>query len=244
MFYQTYKRICSDIGVSLAEEDDPDKAFPPSTRGQMLGIHFDSVKWIWWLSEDKISRYVNDILDLKTKGEGDQRTVSSVVGKILYVAPLIPSGKYHLSDLLKIFKFSDNPNDLIVLNCGAKDQLFWWYNMIQLCGGGMPIPTGYDSCPVWAIFADSDAAGGTSHTKGRGVGAVLGNSWAFLLWPSYINSDLKATCCGSRWRHKLSFLELCGHMLHLCAFAKECVGETVCTRIDNSGTCVIARHSD
>ena len=35
---------------------------------------------------------------------------------------------------------------------------------------------------------------------------------------------------------KLTFLELNGHMLHLVAFAIECSGKYMATRIDNSGT--------
>ena len=35
---------------------------------------------------------------------------------------------------------------------------------------------------------------------------------------------------------KLTFLELNGHMLHLVAFANECSGKYMATRIDNSGT--------
>ena len=38
------------------------------------------------------------------------------------------------------------------------------------------------------------------------------------------------------WRHKLSFLEVRGHLLHLMAFAEECQDRVVATRIDNNGS--------
>ena len=79
------------------------------------------------------------------------------------------------------------------------------------------------------------------NSVGRGVGAVLGNAWAQIIWPRYINSNRVASCCNSKWKHKLSFLELCGHMLHLTAFAEEVMGKTVVTNIDNSGSVVLMR---
>ena len=67
---------------------------------------------------------------------------------------------------------------------------------------------------------------------------MLGRAWAQIIWPRYINTNKVAPCCQSRWRHKLSFLELCGHMLHLTAFAREVTGKTVVTNIDNFGSTV------
>lgn len=147
------------MGVSLASLDDPDKAFAPCTRGQMLGIYFDTALWIWWLSHEKIARYVNDIDNLRKKKETTQREVWSVVGKIMYVVPLVPSSKYHISALLRLNHISENPNTLVVVTREAKEQLDWWFIFIQMCDGMMPIPTGYDECPPWALEADSDAAG-------------------------------------------------------------------------------------
>merc|ERR1712082_424921 len=43
------------------------------------------------------------------------------------------------------------------------------------------------------------------------------------------------------WRHKMLFLELCGHLLHITAFAEECQGKIIATRIDNDGSVVMWR---
>ena len=240
-YYKKYLWVCSQVGVSLAGTDNPDKAFAPTTRGQLLGIFYDTVLWIWWLSEEKIRRYTNDIVDLLKKGESSQRGIWEMVGKILYVAPLIPESRYHLSALLKINKLSEDPNHLVKLDDLARDQLVWWRAMIQLCATGSPIPSGYNVCPLWAQFADSDAAGGSLLVGGRGVGAMLKDQWTFLHWPAFINSNMKAECCGVMWRHKLSFLELVGHALHIMAFSDKVTGRTICSLIDNHGSVVIAR---
>lgn len=242
-FYQTYCDICADLGISLADTSDPDKAFGPTTKGQMLGIDFDTKKWIWWLSPKKLDRYVCDINNMISVNETDLRTVKSVVGKILYIAPLIPGSKYHLSALHAINDYTGekNKNDIVIITENAKKQLQWWLVMTRLSGEGMPIPSGYDVCPPWALMGDSDAAGGTRHETGHGVGAVMNRGWAYVPWPRIINSEEICEFCHSRWRHKLGFLELNGHLLHLLAFANECKGKYMATRIDNASTVITVR---
>ena len=229
--------------MSLAETSDPDKAFGPQTKGQLLGINFDSEKWIWYLDESKLNRYVNDINSMIMVNETDLRTVKSVVGKILYISPLIPGSKYHLSELHAINDYTGekNLNDIVLITKEAKEQLRWWLVMARLAGEGMPIPSGYDECPPWAVMGDSDAAGGTRFQTGHGMGAVMGQGWAYVPWPKLINSEDTCDSCNSKWRHKLSFLELNGHILHLLAFANECGGQYMATRIDNAGTVVAVR---
>ena len=97
----------------------------------------------------------------------------------------------------------------------------------------MPIPSGYDLCPPWA----KDAAGGSTETSDKGLSVVVGNKWVYVPWPKLINSNAVATCCGKRWRFKLSFLELNGHMARVCGFPEDCLNSIVCTNIDNRGSC-------
>ena len=67
------------MGVSLQEprEAKEDKAFGPTTNGSMLGINFDTVAWKWWISEEKVIRYTNDLSDIKNSSV--VKTVSDLV---------------------------------------------------------------------------------------------------------------------------------------------------------------------
>ena len=154
-FYLAYQSVCTRIGVSLASTEDKDKAFEPSTRGLVLGIMFCTVDWVWWIPEDKLVRIICDINALKLVQETDLRTVWSVVGKILYVKEVAPPGKYFISDLLKIYIASKDPNHRVEITDPAKEQLQWWSTFLPLCGRSMPIPSGYDLCPPWAKEGDS-----------------------------------------------------------------------------------------
>ena len=87
------------------------------------------------------------------------------------------------------------------------------------------------ACPFLATtpveFGDSDASG-RSYSTGHGVGAVIeSDAWARAFWPRVINTLGVAPCCGVIWRHKLCFLESCGHILTLMAFAEECLDRII-----------------
>ena len=44
---------CKAVVVELASRDDPDKSVGPTNKGIVLGVVFDSQKWIWYLRPDK-----------------------------------------------------------------------------------------------------------------------------------------------------------------------------------------------
>ena len=86
-FYDTYKRVCGEIGVVLAGDEDCEKAFAPCREGQCLGITFNTEAWIWSLGEEKVARYANSCLDLAAKDTATLQEVMSVEGKIQDLQP-------------------------------------------------------------------------------------------------------------------------------------------------------------
>ena len=44
-----YRDIAEKIGVKLAPEDDPSKAFPPSTEGEILEMIYNGKDWTYFL---------------------------------------------------------------------------------------------------------------------------------------------------------------------------------------------------
>ena len=192
----------------------------------MLGVWFDTNEWIWWIAKDKVIRYVDLI---------SQREIWSVVGKILYVAYLIPGSKYHISELLKINSQFEDGNEMVLLTKRVKSQLKWWIPMLCLAGEGLPIPKPFDSCQV-------DAAEG-SLKSGAGCGIIFGKACTQIFWPQPVNSDAKCIC-GAKYKHQLTLLELVGHLLHVSVFPEEVCNKAIRTNIDNAGTVVVARRED
>ena len=48
-FYQKYKETAESLGVELAKETDPDKAFAPCQEGRVFGLEYDTRSFTWWL---------------------------------------------------------------------------------------------------------------------------------------------------------------------------------------------------
>ena len=99
-FYDCYGEVCDKIGVRLATVDDPDKAFGPSTDGIVLGVCYDTERWVWYLREDKISIILNMLENAMEDEEMTQRTVQSLNGKLVNIRCLIPVSKFYLANLI------------------------------------------------------------------------------------------------------------------------------------------------
>ena len=63
-FDKAYIEVADKLGVALASRDDPDKSFAPTTRGQVLGIWYDSETWTWWIGDEKLAIILNMLKEL------------------------------------------------------------------------------------------------------------------------------------------------------------------------------------
>ena len=63
-YREEYRGLADRLGVRLAREDNPSKAFPPTERGEILGLEYDGVRWTWNMTEAKRDR----LLVLLAKG--------------------------------------------------------------------------------------------------------------------------------------------------------------------------------
>ena len=60
-YYKRYREIAKDVGISLADESKPEKAFPPSVVGKVLGITYDLEAWSWNMDERRWSILVRQL---------------------------------------------------------------------------------------------------------------------------------------------------------------------------------------
>lgn len=236
-FYTSYRNLCEDVGVSLASEEDKDKAFGPSSEGLILGIVYNTDEWTWYIREDKLARIIWAIKGLLDKMEAPLGEVWSVVGKILHVKPLVEPGRHYVGELLRLFTCSKDKELIVILSNDFKRELTWWLLFIQMCATRSRIPSAYRVPPPGTKVADSDASGGTMLKLGNGVGVVIDEyRWTYLPWPKLFNSNAISPCCGMKFRHKMSFLELIGHALRIIAFPDTVCNSAVATLIDNDGS--------
>ena len=91
-FYHQYRATCKELGIQLAPEG-PDKAFPPTTEGTILGIEYDWVSFKWRMPEVKASYMCETLYDIIDGVEITNRNALKLVGRINHYFPLVPGGK-------------------------------------------------------------------------------------------------------------------------------------------------------
>ena len=67
-YREAYRSLAEEVGVRLASEDNPSKAFPPSTKGEILGLIYDGEAWRSEIPKDKLKR----MLVIGHAGDRDQ----------------------------------------------------------------------------------------------------------------------------------------------------------------------------
>ena len=239
-FDQEYFAVAEQLGIKLAPRDDPEKSFGPSTSGVVLGIFYNTETWSWCLPQEKQIRLMHDIKDLLAVDVVEQQKIWSVVGKILNVMPLVPTGKFNVDHLIRANSESEDRRHLVAVSAAMKRQLFFWYSIIPTCGGATSVPDPFKQLPPWALEVHTDAAGGTVSKPGHGVGAVMEGWWCYLPWSPAINRGiLVQDGSGRRLDRVMSALELLGPLMALAAGMDRFRGQPVRFRVDNAGSVYI-----
>ena len=192
-FYDRYGEVCRKVGVKLAPTDDPDKAFPPTTEGIVLGVCYDTVRWVWYLREDKLSIILNMIEDAMEDEEMTQRTVKSLQGKLVDIRCLIPGAKFFLANLIMDSHQTGELETMVSLSNWTRHDLAWWKLVLPLCSGHSRLQDPDRQPGASALEIYSDAARGSRDSLGNGVGmAVYPNTWAYVPHSHKVNAGVPA----------------------------------------------------
>ena len=206
-FYKCYRDVCNFIGVSLADEEDKDKAFSSSTSGKVLGISYDLERWTWWLSEDKLTPLVLMLAEVRDKEEVENGHMMSLNGRLNHYMYLIPGGTWQRGFLLKLQDSKEPHSKRFVVDAPARKQAAWWITHARAACVESKIvdPMPHHRMDPVAIY--TDAAGGNRSEIKNGVGSFAPPSnWAYIPWSPLIRED-RPNSEGVRFAHKLCCLE-------------------------------------
>ena len=234
VFRQTYQSVAKQLGVRLAPEDDPEKAFAPRTDGTVLGVRYDTVNWTWQIPSDKLLRLIAQIDLALTADVLQQQEIWSLVGRIIHYCPLIPTGRFNINHLVRVNSFSRMKRVWVPLDTACRRQLHFWRVILLATNGSVSIPLPSSSCPAWSREFFTDAAGGSGQTVGLGCGGVSLDWWFFVPWGRKIN-------CGVRWMgrklsQKMSALELVGPLICVSGSPDLVRSIPICIYVDNIGS--------
>ena len=238
-FREAYQQVAEQLGVKLASEDDPDKAFAPATVGTVLGVRYDTVAWTWSIPEDKLGRLNEQVLAALHAVALPRHEVWSLVGRIIHYCPLVASGRFNIHHLININGKTGGRNDLVPLEGGVKRQLRFWLIMLNATSGLASIPQVWERAPAWAREFFTDAAGGSTSYLGAGCGGVSGDWWFYLPWGRKINTGVSYR--GRRLAGKMSALELVGPLVCVCADPDMVRCRAIRIWVDNIGSVRIWR---
>jgi hypothetical protein len=233
-FEKAYRDIAAHLGVQLAPTSDPDKAFRPTTNGVVLGVHYDTVSWTWHIPEEKLARLLQQIREIDGKTWVRQHELWSVVGRILHYAPLIPGGKFNISELISAHGSNQDRMEWVEVTAPVRRQLYFWWLMLKTTHRHTSIPLP-ERFPAWTFEFFTDASGGSMTSYGHGVGGIGGPFWFMVPWGYRINNGMRASD-GKRLSRKLSALELLGPLICISAGRKYCRRWPVRVWVDNSGS--------
>ena len=81
------------MGVRLASEDNPSKAFAPSDEGEILGLLYDERRWTWRIPSDKSDRLLVLLGKGIKQGSLKKEEAETLAGKINHYSNLV-NGRY------------------------------------------------------------------------------------------------------------------------------------------------------
>ena len=195
IFYNTYRDVCKQVGVELADPNDPDKAFPPTTQGIVLGICYDTEEGsngTWFLREDKMT---NIILMLDKAIEGDessQRFIKSLCGKLVHLRCLVGNSKFKLGQIILAANQTDVMTARVSISDWCRSDIHWWKQALPVYSFRSSLVDPDRRPGPHAVVSHTDAAGGSTKSFGRGVGmTIYPNIWTFVMWGNMINRGVK-----------------------------------------------------
>ena len=159
-FRLVYQRVAAQIGVRLASEEDPEKAFAPCTVGTVLGIRYITEKWTWEIPEEKLGRLNEQIVDAIWAVVLPQREVWSLVGRIVLYCPLVPAGRFNVGHLIGINVKSADKEEQVEITEPVKRQLHFWLVVLNVSSGLATIPPPITGTLAWAREFYTDVAAG------------------------------------------------------------------------------------
>ena len=207
-YYIKYREIAERIGVSLAGEENRAKAFGPCTRGEVLGLNYNTQYWKCWIPREKSTRLIRELYGILEDGGTSNGEWMKVSGKINHYHPLLLNGRFNRTLIQHAVKQEQKQEARIELKPETRIQVIWWILNLRVLGSkGGEIMDPKDHLPARALDLHGDAAGGdtSDKLKGWGVCCLKTGEWKRKAWPKFILTNKKIK--GINYGRKLTLLE-------------------------------------
>ena len=125
----------SSLLKELGLQEATDKASPPSTQMEYLGVCFDSVSLQKYISPSKIAELKDLLFTWLRKKTCSKRCLQSLTGKLLWVARCVSHSRCFLSRLLSGLKTLSGQHHKMTITEEMRLDILWWYEYIRVFNG-------------------------------------------------------------------------------------------------------------
>ena len=195
--YEMFRDLCQDIGVRLASTEDPDKAFPPSQGGTVLGIDYHLPSWSYKLAPAKADKLLILLFDIIQKDKMENGRVRTLLGKMAHYAHLFDC-VYERAFIQKCHEEDSPKIKMIQITKHARSQAGHWIRSIHRASVRNTIPFYKRISFPGQYIIHGDASGGLR----GGYGAVMELDGQVFWTAGRWSQGLSAAD-----RHKLTMLE-------------------------------------
>ena len=118
----------------------PEKAVPPSTSMDWLGIHFNTVEWTMALKPGKLQELLSLLPKLLKRKRVNKLLLQKVLGSLVWAAAVVKSGTVFFNRLLALLRKLKRPSHSIYFSGEAKKDVAWWLKALETFRGKAQIP--------------------------------------------------------------------------------------------------------
>jgi len=193
---QVLLQLLRELGFHINWE----KVEGPTQVITFLGIRIDTVKMTLSIPQGKLDQIQEVLTKFKRRHRASKKQLQSLVGKLSWVARVIPAGRIYLRALIEGIKVLKLAQHKVILTRVMKLDLDWWSQAMPLLNDTLPIK---DNRPVTSMVMDSCTLG---------CGASFGKDWFYndweIDWPSAskLHINYKEVLCtvlaSRRWGHQ------------------------------------------
>ena len=257
-FWSTYRSLCEEVGVSLADTSDAKKSFSPVESGELLGMEYNLTSGTCRIPESKLNKILCLLVEVLAYNTDPvpNPLLAQLVGKVVHYSVTIqhgawergfisalPDGGAHSLELgVQRYCHSSNVKQSpISIPQVARDQLKWWYWALQAGHNWSPIPDTRRLFPLVSVNLFTDAAGATDNsTKKPGAGGVFMDSsppafyckpWGKTIRVAVEEKEGRQYTLGS----KLTCLELLAVLIGISLHPIPCRNNALLVHVDNIG---------
>ena len=146
--------LLTQVGLEEARE----KAIPPSTRMDWLGISFDTEEWTMALKPGKLDQLLDWLPRLLKLKRVRKVFLQKILGNLVWASAVVRAGAIFFNRLLCLLRKLKRPNHSIHFSREAKKDVSWWIDTLRAGQGKSAIPPAVWT-PLTAFSTDASLEG-------------------------------------------------------------------------------------